>query len=535
MKNSATAQNNAIKRGKYCFNSFGKMLYRLSEQTDSNLLLSSIKEGFMTLVPIFMVGAFALLLQNIPIKPVADFVARFWEGRIYTFLDLLFEGTYGLISLYILICVSYRYASNLDAGRLMSAFCSVVAIGSYMALLGVKVTSDSGQKMLLLSDLNVQNVFSALVVSVTSTKLFLTIYNGFNRLSKKSVRITTIELGSFLRAILPMTLVIGLFSLLSIIITVLFAKVGAKNFNELIILALTAPFDAIGVNIGSGILIVFLQSLFWFFGIHGSNTFESVNLRIFQNLSVSGSTFTKTFFDTFVLMGGCGTSICLLIALLLFSKNKPNKTLCKTAFFPMIFNINEIMVFGLPIVLNPVYLIPFVLTPIFALVSSYLFTLSGFLPNAVNTVTWTTPVFFSGFMATKSLNGSVVQLFNIVIGTLIYAPFVVIGDKITLARQNEKLDEMVTYYKQCEKQSKQCIFYRLNNRLSVTAHELGYALHSAVDEGKIEMFYQPQHDDSGRVVACEALLRWGRNEGEYIYPPLIVSISKEEENYDRLT
>lgn len=90
---------------------------------------------------------------------------------------------------------------------------------------------------------------------------------------------------------------------------------------------------------------------------------------------------TKTFFDTFVLFGGCGTLLCLVVAIFLCDRRKNVRGLSKMALVPVLFNINELMMFGVPIVLNPIYLVPFLCTPLVLTVISYLATLAGLVPS----------------------------------------------------------------------------------------------------------------------------------------------------------
>ncbi|MFQ8600501.1 MAG: PTS transporter subunit EIIC [Oscillospiraceae bacterium] len=139
--------------------------------------------------------------------------------------------------------------------------------------------------------------------------------------------------------------------------------------------------------------------------------------------------FTKTFFDTFVLMGGCGSALCLLIAILVTSKRRNVKKLAKISLAPMLFNINELLLFGLPVIFNPMLLIPFILTPILLTLTSCFAVATGLVGCTVQSVHWTTPVLLSGYAATGSVAGSVLQLINLAVGILTYLPFVRISQE----------------------------------------------------------------------------------------------------------
>ena len=104
---------------------------------------------------------------------------------------------------------------------------------------------------------------------------------------------------------------------------------------------------------------------------------------------------------------------------------------------PGLFNINEVLLFGLPIVLNPLMLIPFLLTPVLLAAISYVAVATGLVPGTNVATEWTTPILLNGYLSTGSLSGSALQLANLVVGVLIYAPFVLIANKIKVKQIND--------------------------------------------------------------------------------------------------
>ncbi len=130
------------------------------------------------------------------------------------------------------------------------------------------------------------------------------------------------------------------------------------------------------------------------------------------------------FYDAFLSMGGSGNSISLLLCILLFSKDRRHITLALSALPLVIFNINELLLFGLPIIFNPTLIMPFVLVPLVSFVVVYGAITFG-LVNPVSTIVdWMTPPFISGYIATQhSLSGVVLQVVVVIIGIVIYRPF----------------------------------------------------------------------------------------------------------------
>lgn len=134
--------------------------------------------------------------------------------------------------------------------------------------------------------------------------------------------------------------------------------------------------------------------------------------------------YSKSFMDIFVFIGGCGAALCLILALLIAAKKSHNRKLGKVAGVSVLFNISEIAIFGFPVIFNPVMFVPFILTPlVFVLTGTFAMTM-GLVPYVTRSLEWTVPVIFSGYEATGSVAGSVLQIVNLVIGTLIYIPFI---------------------------------------------------------------------------------------------------------------
>ncbi len=509
-------------------------IYKYFLDLEKKLFLVSIRQGFILLIPVFMTGASALMLLYFPIPFIREYIGVIWGGKLSVFLNLIFQSTFGFASILLLISVTYKYSSNTthNSGALNILSC-IVAAASYIALLGIKpIMSINGinHQVIILTSVNVQSIFTALLCSVVSTKIFLLLVKKLSSVNIYAEFSTDIDFKTSLSTLVPMFLTIAFFAFISVITTAVF---HVASFNELVVKLLSSPFEKTGRSIWSALLILLIESLFWFFGIHGSNVFESVNLHIFPD--VQGEILTKTFFDVFVLMGGCGTTICLLISIFLFSKLKAQKLLGKSALLPMLFNINEIMVFGLPIVLNPVMFIPFIITPLVTLTVSYLAILIGLVPAAAASVAWTTPVLISGYIAAGSIKGSILQIFTITLGVLIYTPFVKTENKLHAMKIDNLINEMTEIVKQSLDKGIIPELFKRNDYISKAAKELALNLRKSIEKGEIELFYQPQHDNLGCVVSCEALLRWKYDQRNYLYPPLVIQIAREDGSFSLLT
>jgi PTS system cellobiose-specific IIC component len=183
------------------------------------------------------------------------------------------------------------------------------------------------------------------------------------------------------------------------------------------------------------ILVLFCQA-FWVVGIHGSNVVDVVrssvglatiaaNLTAHEAGAQMTNIFTYTFWNTYCTIGGSGCTLGLIIAIFIVAKKEDIKTIGKLSVAPAIFGINEPMIFGLPIVLNPMFVIPFILAPVVSATIGYISTAIGFASPAMYTVPWTTPFIVNAFISTGGSIGTLItQLICIVVVTLIYLPFV---------------------------------------------------------------------------------------------------------------
>jgi|GEM_PF-12646 len=219
------------------------------------------------------------------------------------------------------------------------------------------------------------------------------------------------------------------------------------------------PFQRLSQGIGPVLLLTFMQSLLWIFGIHGPNVLSPAldgiwgplglqNIEVFNNVGLQGvrdlvagghtsaatanangefvSLWVRGSWDAFSMFGGSGGTITLLIAIFLFSKRADYKTVAKLGIGPGIFNINEPVLFGLPIVMNPIFMVPFILAPMVAVLIGFLATTWGLVGPVVLSVPWVTPPLLNAFMATGfDWRAIVVTAICMVVSLLIWVPFVV--------------------------------------------------------------------------------------------------------------
>lgn len=396
---------------------------RLSSRWEDSLLIQTLQQGFVLVIPLLMAGSMALVLSSFPVQAYQDWLAGFLGGGVSRLLHLVSGGTMDILSLAFILSISYCYGKNADAENAL--FYPAVALSSFVAF-------SFGDYENPLEIFQAQWMFTALAVTLLSCALFHRLLGWRMKRTKMYTPGADYTFNLVLRAILPAAAVVFLAAGLNVGVTALLGNVHVQNWGAQLFMKL---FEAVGQGFFGTLLLVLSIHVLWFFGIHGSNMLEAVTQRIFENglavnqaLEAAGQTpteiYTKSFLDTFVMMGGCGTCLCLVIAVLVAGRQPSNRRLAKLAAAPVLFNINELMVFGLPLVLNPTLLIPFLLVPLMATCTSSLAVVLGLVPVTTHAVQWTVPAILSGYAATGSVAGSVLQAVNIVLGVLIYLPFV---------------------------------------------------------------------------------------------------------------
>ncbi|MBO7085542.1 MAG: PTS sugar transporter subunit IIC, partial [Bacilli bacterium] len=360
----------------------GNRLLNFSIKVQQVRLVRAIRDGLVNMIPVLIIGAFALILKTFPVKAYLSFIESFAGGFILSLLDFVYNATFGMLSVYMAFSISRSYMKLREETDIVHGGAIFASIVVFFILTG------SLSEGFILGNMGPKSMLLAIISGLGASALYVT----FCKLLKSRRQVLTSGadrvFNKMMSTLFPIVIVVVSFALVNALLTRIF---NMDSFHDLYIAALNKMFSVGSDGFFKGFFFVLLSSVLWFFGVHGSDALEGVmqevfvpNLAVNQALVESGGAatevLTKQFFDCFVLMGGCGATICLLIAILIFSKNRARRGLGLTAAFPMAFNINELMVFGLPIIFNPLMLIPFLLVPLVCYSISYLALATGIVP-----------------------------------------------------------------------------------------------------------------------------------------------------------
>lgn len=497
-----------------------------TQQFFNSILIMSIKRGLLLAIPFLILGSFALLLSSFPLPSYQTFITSFGGGAVKNIFTLLYGITLNSLALVLIVTISYSYGSLHTQEDVF--FYPIVAMLSYLGFCG---------GMTYIGEIFQPDwVFTAMCITLLSSAFYRRGMHSFVRFQKLHTAGADYVFNLAIQAILPIAIIVLSFTIAGGFLRSLVGDVNITNFGSILFLWI---FHKVGKGIFGAVLYVFFVHLLWFFGIHGTNTLDMVaqqvlepGIAINQQLLHQGflptEIFTKTFLDTFVFMGGCGAALCLVLALLSVSKKSSNRKLAKVASVSVLFNINEVVIFGYPVIFNPILLIPFICTPIILLLTSALAMSLHLVPLATNTVQWTVPIIMSGYQATGSIAGSLLQVFNVVLGTLLYIPFVKRYERKQSAEFAQAIRTMEEDMIKADQMGLSPDFLDDHYPSRFSAKTLAVDIKNAMLRDQIELYYQVQMDDAQQLHGAEALLRWKHPVAGNLFSPLMIRLAMEE-------
>ena len=505
-------------------------LDKLYQAMDKNIYISSLRHGLSLSIPFFLFGSLALVLLHLPIPFYQQFLKSFLDGELVTIFLWLFYSSMGILSLIMLVSVSYSFGKLADPGR--SGIYPLTCMISYFVFC---IDENSRVEFEMF---NSDWLFTTCIITLCCCSLLRKLLKASQKLHDRHYHEgIDLDFQNVMVSLIPIAGCVIVFLVVKLIMIHLIGSVSLQNIGSDIF---TVLFENIGTGVGGAILFIFLIHILWFFGIHGSNMLNMVSVSMFEvgmaaNVAAVSAgqepscLFTKTFFDCFILMGGSGATLCLLLAMLIGNRRSNSKSLFRCALIPSIFNVNELVLFGLPVVFNPIMLIPFLLVPLVLLGTSALSMYLGLVPYCTNEVIWTIPILLSGYQSTGSIAGSVLQLVNLVIGAAIYLPFIRLSEQYYSGYLKQNVNQLRSTIMDREEigdtSSLHSPQYRdLQDVIKLMTADLRHALNNR----KISLYYQPQFNIDGTLHGVEALLRWNHPSLGFLYPPMVIELARED-------
>ena len=433
------------------FDVLEKAMMPLAEKLGKNKVLVAIRDGFLITTPLIIVGSLFLLFSNFPIPGWENFWTGILGEQWSSWFGNVSGAVFDVVGFLSCFGTAYAYGRELGVDSIQAA---AVAIVGFLILtpMSMLVTGVEGALGAIdLQYLGTNGIFLGLVVALVSVQIYAFV-------SKKGWTIKMPDgvppaVSKSFEALIPSGIVMFIF----FFIRIGFEFTSYETVHNFIFEILQTPLKGAGNTLFAQIIYSLACTIFWFFGINGPAVANSVfapitkvltmeNLDAFQAGKDLPNIFTDPFSNFFTNFGGGGSTLSLVIVMVLFCKSQRIKKLGNLSLIPGIFGINEPIIFGLPIVLNPIIIIPFILTPTINLLLSTAITKLGIIPytNGVS-LPWTTPIGFSGYLSTGSLVAVVWQFILLALGCVIYYPFIKTLDKQYLKEEaqasNQTTDE----------------------------------------------------------------------------------------------
>ncbi|NHI73719.1 PTS sugar transporter subunit IIC [Lactococcus garvieae] len=389
----------------------------------------AIRNGVISTLSLILIGSFIMVFSNFPIP---------------------FRITMGLMAIYASFAMGDSLAKSYDLDGVTGGVLSLAAFLTLTIPLNVDtVLTEAGEAaigwVLPMQYLGGAGMFSAILTMIFAVE----IYRFF---IKREITIKMPDgvppaVGRSFGALLPGGFIIVFLWIIRVMLNF--------DINAFIMSIFNPIADLMGNNMFGALLPMIFIHLLWAAGVHGMNIIGSIVrpmwlMMLDANMAAmaDGTPLTQLpyvapeqFYQWFVTMGGAGVTL-VLVFLLFTCRAKYLREMAKLTFVPGLFNINEPLIFGMPLMMNPVFTIPFVLNPIILTIISYSAVRLGLVNGFVANVPWTLPAPIGAYMATgNDWRAIILVLVNLIIAGLIYYPFVKMYDKQMLEEEKKAAAE----------------------------------------------------------------------------------------------
>lgn len=421
-----------------------KLLMPMATYLNNSRYLQVLRDAFMLAFPITMFGSIVVVIANLP------FLDKFMsEGTLNAFKSSLGNApsaTMGIMSIFVVFGIGYYLSKSYNVE---AVFGGAISLVSFLLLtpflIEVEGMTEAVGNVLPLDRLGAKGMFLAMITGFLSGEIYRFVVQK-NWTIKMPDGVPPAVAKSF-SALVPALLTLTVFLLLNIGVTSLFNT----NLHDVIFNVVQQPLVKLGNGLVPTLIAIFFVQLFWFFGLHGQvivnsvmdpiwNTLSLENLNAYTTTGEVPNIISKQFVEIYTVgLGGSGSTLAVIVAILLFLKSKQLKQIGKLSLGPGIFNVNEPVIFGLPIVMNPLIMIPWIVAPLITVTVTYFAMSTGLVPPPTGVaVPWTVPMFISGMMATNSLAGGLLQLVNFLIILAVWFPFLKFIDRLNVKKELEE-------------------------------------------------------------------------------------------------
>ncbi len=418
-------------------------LNKVAEKVNSLKYIIAIKNTFAGLLPVIITGAFATLFSSVIFDAengLAQISALSFLENLKPISSTISYFTLNFLTVYVVFLLGIELAK---LNNLKGVFPGIIAVMSYLTMNPTffELIQEDGSSILVNNVLARQytdpkGLFLGMFVAILSIEL----YHWLTKQEKLKIKLpdsVPATVSNSFSSLIPTIFTVAIVATLGFAIK---AITGMYAF-DIIYSLVQRPLEGLIQGLPGVLILMLIAQVFWVIGIHGMQMVKpireplllsaiAVNTAAFEAGEAVPNIINMPFWDIYMTFGGSGATLGLLIAIFLVGKREDYRQIAKISFIPGLFNINEPLIYGLPIMLNPILAIPFILTPLVTGTIGYIATLVGFAGKAVVMVPWPVPAVINAFIATAGDIGAVItQIVCIVVAVLIYIPFVKIADR----------------------------------------------------------------------------------------------------------
>lgn len=425
---------------------FEQIMMPIAGKISGNKYLLAMRDAFSMLLPFIIVGSFFGIIEWVVLDPwgtimgengmnlghaITGLSGEAYEASGFVATMKVFQGLcnnivtvgFGIFSFLLVAAFSYRLGSIWGGDQFATA---LTALGAFIIMTPQQVGDVGGFSLEYFGN---KGVLTSIIVSTVASWIFIKLSKNEKIKIKMPDTVPPAVSKSF-AVLIPVFCTLTFFTIFATILAQA-QFFGKTALNDLIYAVIQAPLMGFSQGLGFSLLYQLIIWFFWWFGIHGHNVTAAIQNMVYMPAQLANQAgdaeyiFSNGFFEA-----GLMHPLALIIAIFIFSKKESYRAVGKVAFPAMCFNIQEPLAFGLPIVLNPILLVPYILAPLVNTVVGWIAISSGIVPIFKYVVPWTMPPFFGALIGTGSITGGLLQIVWILIDIAIYAPFIIASNKV---------------------------------------------------------------------------------------------------------
>lgn len=432
------------------FEQVGNRIGSLATKLVQNKYLATLRDSFIAIIPFTIVGAIAILIGSVLFGEtmLGGISGLEFLQDLQPLFNAINYASMNFLAIFIAFYIGSNLARHFNVGN--TTYAGILSLASFIILVPTSVIFDPENVNQVVDNVISVNITGSrgLIIAIISGLLVTRFYIALLNIDKLRIKLhesVPENVSRSFSSLIPTIIVmftVGVFSFVFRSLTGLFVSEAVYELLQL-------PLEAVMQHPLGILFAVLFAHILWVFGIHGSSIVNGIidpmllsalatNSELVSEGLAPTEIVTRPFWNMYATMGGVGNTIALIIAILIFSKRDDEKTIAKLGAGPGFFGINEPITFGLPIVFNPIYAIPFILSPLVTASIGYFATATGFAAPAIANVPWSMPPLINGFIATGGDFGAVLtQLIGLIVTFFIYLPFVKLSNKQLISNEQQ--------------------------------------------------------------------------------------------------